>query len=61
MNVFKACSPPSCSCPELELYQDIDGQDMAAVTDDLNRTAIMTEKEWDMLVTQYREAKPVVC
>jgi hypothetical protein len=44
-----ACSPPSCSCPELTFEEDVDGNTLVVIADDFNGVCVMTPKEFEML------------
>lgn len=50
---ISSCSPPSCSCFELEVYDDIDGNKMVAITDGTNGVAIDSKESFDLLVANY--------
>jgi hypothetical protein len=51
--IIRGCAPPSCSCFELEVYTDIDGKEMVAISDDLGGVAIDTRDSFQRLVQQY--------
>lgn len=51
--IISACAPPSCSCPEVEFTQDIDGNNIAVITDDFGGVVYMTKAEFDRIVYRY--------
>ena len=57
LNRFKACAPPHCQCPEIEI---IDGE-RVCISDDFNGIVVMTQAEFEMIIEWYnRQLKPNV-
>lgn len=55
MKEFKyvACARPSCQCPELEVYKNIEGEYSVSISDDFGGVAIMTPDEFALICTKF--------
>jgi len=53
--IIKACAPPACSCPVLEIEPNVDGQSLVIITDDYEGTVVMTIVEFAILASKFLE------
>lgn len=50
--ISACCSPPSC-CFEIEVFKDLDGKEMVAISDNTGGVAIDTKESFNKVIAKY--------